>query len=75
MFVLLTLLSNPILIAALGMQLDIMFTVTFILQFMQNPGWMHWEEVKQVFRYLKGTIDLQLVIGAGGNWTWAEEDK
>ena len=24
---------------------------------------------------MKGTIDLQLVIGAGGNWTWAEEDK
>ena len=52
-----------------------MFAVMFLSQFMKNPGWLHWEEVKQVFRYLKGMIDLQLVIGAGGNWTWAKEDK
>jgi len=61
--------------AALGTRPDIMFTVMFLSQFMQNPGRPHWEEVKRVFRYLKGTIDLWLVIGAGGNWTWAEEDK
>ena len=54
----------------LGTQPDIMFAVTFLSQFMQTPRWPHWEEVKQVFRYLKGMIDLLLVIDTGGNWTW-----
>jgi hypothetical protein len=58
---------------ALGTRLDIMFAVTFLSQFMQNPGRAHWEEVKRVFRYLKGTMDLKLTIGGGGHWSWAED--
>ena len=53
--------------AALGTRLDIMFAVTFLSQFMQNPSGPHWEEVKHVFHYLKGTIGWKLVIGAGGH--------
>ena len=58
--------------AALGTRPDIMFSVTFFSQFMQNPSHPHWEEVKHIFCYLKGTIGWNLVIGAGGHWRWAE---
>ena len=61
--------------AALGTMPDIMFAVTFLSQFMQNPGHAHWEEVKRVFRYLKGTMHWKLTIGMGGHWDWAEPEK
>ena len=54
---------------------DIMFAVTFLSQFMQNPNCPHWEEVKCIFCYLKGTIGWKLVIGAGGHWRWAKQGK
>jgi hypothetical protein len=57
--------------AALGTRPDIMFSVSFLLQFMQNPGRAHWEAVKRVMRYLKGTMDIRLVIGGKGEWYWA----
>src|SRR5882672_9670863 len=56
--------------ATLGMQLDIVFAVSFLSQFMQNPGRPHWEAVKRVFRYLKGTREHELTIGMGGTLTW-----
>ena len=61
--------------AALGTRPDIMISVTFLSQFMQNPGHAHWEEVKRVFRYLKGTMDQKLTIGTHGHWNWAELGK
>ena len=61
--------------AALGTRPDIMFATTFLSQFMQNPGHPHWEEVKCVFHYIKGTIGWKLVIGTGGHWRWTEQGK
>ena len=29
-------------------------------QFLNNPGWAHWEAVKRIYQYLKGTRDLIL---------------
>jgi hypothetical protein len=49
--------------AAMGTRPDITFGVTTIAQFMDNPGWVHWEAVKRIFRYLKGTKDYELVYG------------
>jgi hypothetical protein len=60
--------------AALGTRPDISFAVSFLSQFMQNPGRPHWEAVKRVFRYLKGTRDMTLVIGGTGKGLEAFSD-
>ncbi|OJT08525.1 Retrovirus-related Pol polyprotein from transposon TNT 1-94 [Trametes pubescens] len=49
--------------AAMGSRPDITFAVTALSQFMQNPGRPHWEAVKRVLRYLKGTREHWLVYG------------
>ena len=41
---------------------------------MTNPGHTHWEAVKLVIRYLKGTKDAKLILGKGGTLTWEELD-
>jgi hypothetical protein len=50
--------------AATSMQLDITFAVSILSQFMQNPGRVHWEAAKEVMRYLKGTANVKLTLGA-----------
>ena len=42
---------------------------------MSNPGRMHWEAVKRVIRYLKGTKDVKLIIGRGGTLSWEEAGR
>jgi transposase InsO family protein len=49
--------------AALGTRPDITYAVTALSQFLQNPGKSHWEAVKRVFRYLKGTQSIGLSFG------------
>ena len=34
-----------------------------VLRFTKNPGTAHWEAIKKIFRYLKGTEDLWLSYG------------
>jgi len=55
---------------------DISFAVLFLEQFMQNPGMLHWEAVKWVFRYLKGTKGMCLIIGGlkGGLEAYSDAD-
>ncbi len=52
--------------AALGTRPDIVFAVQTVSRFSKNPGQLHWEAVKRVFRYLKGTKELWLTYGRGG---------
>ena len=40
---------------------DICYAVNFLSRFGTNPGKPHWEAVKRVMRYLKGTIDKGIV--------------
>ena len=43
-----------------SMRPDIAFPVSILSQFMRNPGHAHWEAIKDVIWYLKGTADFRL---------------
>ena len=49
--------------AAMGMRPDITFVTSMVAQFLENPGWIHWEAVKRIFHYLLGTKMLELTYG------------
>ena len=49
--------------AMLGMRPDICFAVQSVSRFNNKPGLSHWEAVKHMFRYLKGTRELWLGYG------------
>ena len=49
--------------ASLGTRPDITFAVQTVSRFSLKPGTAHWEAVKRIFRYLKGTRDLWLSYG------------
>jgi len=49
--------------AAMGTRPDIAFATSTVAQFSENPGWIHWEAVKRIFRYLLGTKKLELTYG------------
>ena len=44
---------------------DIVFAISTVAQFSQDPGLKHWEAVKRIYRYLLGTRKLALTFGAG----------
>jgi len=52
--------------AMLGTRLDITYAVQSLSKFSKNPRKSHWEAVKRVFRYLKGTCGLKLMYGGIG---------
>jgi hypothetical protein len=49
--------------AAVATRPDISFAVSALLQFLENPGQLHWEAVKRILRYLFGTKDHALTYG------------
>jgi transposase InsO family protein len=49
--------------AAVATRPDIAFAVSLLSQFLENPGEIHWNAVKRVLRYLKGTKDYKLTLG------------
>ena len=59
----------------IGSRPDIAYTVSYLARFMQNPRTVHWEAVKRVVRYLKGTKDAKLTVGLGGTFAWAQVDR
>ena len=61
--------------AVIGTQPDIAYTISYLARFMANPGHVHWEAVKRVIRYLKGTKDVKLVLRKGGTLTWEEAKR
>ena len=55
---------------------DILATVTQRSRFLENPGRVHWVDAKGVFRYLKGSKDLELCYTkeAGGVTLYGSAD-
>jgi hypothetical protein len=49
--------------AAIGSHPDITYATTAVSCFNANPGHAHWEAVKQIIRYLKGTNDWEITYG------------
>ena len=49
---------------AVGSWSDIVFVIGQLVQYLENPGRVHWEAAKQVMRYLKSTKEKKLVYGA-----------
>jgi transposase InsO family protein len=49
--------------AAVATRPDITFAISTLSQFLDNPGELHWEAVKRVFRYLAGTKTHSLTYG------------
>jgi hypothetical protein len=47
--------------AMMGTRPDIAFAVSVVSRFASNPDQSHWLAVQQIFRYLRGTIDYELV--------------
>ncbi|OJT15351.1 Retrovirus-related Pol polyprotein from transposon TNT 1-94, partial [Trametes pubescens] len=49
--------------ASLGTRPDITYAVSILSRFSDNPGRIHWDAVRRVFRYLNGTKHLKLMYG------------
>ena len=46
-------------------RLDIAYVVGVVSRFLSNLGRLHWEAVKWIMRYLRGTSKLKLTFGSG----------
>jgi Reverse transcriptase (RNA-dependent DNA polymerase) len=57
---------------SVGTRPDISFTVNHLAQFSSNPSKSHWEALKRLYRYLKGTQELVLTYG-GPEMDWKTE--
>ncbi|RVX04667.1 Retrovirus-related Pol polyprotein from transposon TNT 1-94 [Vitis vinifera] len=49
---------------------DIAYTVGVVSRFMSRPGKQHWEAVKWILRYLKGSLDTCLCFTGGTAISW-----
>ena len=49
--------------AMVDIQVDLVFVVSFVSQFMASLARLHWMAVKCIMRYLKGTLDVKLCFG------------
>ena len=52
--------------AMLGTRPDLAFAVASLSQFSSNPGQTHWDAIKHVLRYMRGTQDYRLTYGSQG---------
>lgn len=46
---------------------DIAQAVSVVSRYMSQPGKEHWQAVKRIFRYLKGTADIGLIYGGNSS--------
>ena len=57
---------GSLLYASIATRPDIAHAVNEVSKYMQNPGPTHWQAIKRIFRYLRGTIKKPLIFK--GNW-------
>ncbi len=50
--------------AAVTTRPDIAYAVGQAAQFSENPGWPHWEGVKRILAYIKGTTDYGITFSS-----------
>jgi hypothetical protein len=50
--------------AAVATRPDLAFAIGQLARYQDSPGIVHWNALKHVYQYLKGTLDLELVLGA-----------
>ena len=48
--------------AMLRTRLDLAYAVSVVSQYASRPNNSHWQVVKQIFRYIKGTLGLELTF-------------
>lgn len=48
--------------AMLGTCLDLAYAISIVSQYVSRPNNSHWQAVKQIFRYIKGTLNLELTF-------------
>ena len=56
---------NFIFLKALILRPDLAYAVSLVSRFMGNPGKIHWEALKWILRYLKGTETTCLIYKVG----------
>ena len=48
--------------AILGTRPDLAYAVSVVSRYASRPNNSHWQAVKRIFRYIKGTLDLELIF-------------
>lgn len=59
---------GSIMYAMVGTRPDIAYAIGLISRFMSKPGSIHWEAVKWLLRYIRGSADLNLVFTRDKNF-------
>ena len=55
---------GSIMYAMVATQPNLAYVVGVVSRYMSNPGKKHWEAIKHILRYLRGTKDAQLTFGS-----------
>lgn len=58
---------GSLLFIAITTRTDIAFSVNLLSRYCENPNLSHWQSVKRIMRYLKGTIEMKLIYGKNDN--------
>ncbi|CAA7047040.1 unnamed protein product [Microthlaspi erraticum] len=60
---------GSIMYAMIGTRPDIAYAIGLVSRFMSKPGDIHWEAVKWLLRYLKGSVGMNLVYTKGKDFS------
>ena len=53
--------------AMVATRVDLAYAVWVVSRYMSNPGQKHWEAVKHILKYLRGTKDSRLTFGSNNS--------